>query len=181
MNRDCKAKSWNSKGNVPCLPEICRPTHHGYSLCKHTQSPNRVRLFVTPRTIARQAPVSLLKVGCHFLLQGIFPIQGSNWHPLHCGWILYRWATGEALAIACSAGKRYKVCYQTSRQEIWWLNEHVRILVYVSQGGQGSKHSTPNHSAKGYPNKWWDHSGYFYRYWETWFFHNRDWVAIIAD
>ena len=40
-------------------------------------------------------------VGCHFLLQGIFPIQGSNrqLRPclLHCRRVLYRWATGEAL------------------------------------------------------------------------------------
>ena len=28
-------------------------------------------------------------VGCHALLQGIVPTQGSNPGPLHCGWILY--------------------------------------------------------------------------------------------
>ena len=36
-------------------------------------------------------------VGCHFLLQGIFPTQGSNLHLLHCRQILYSWATREAL------------------------------------------------------------------------------------
>ena len=38
-------------------------------------------------------------VGCHFLLQGIFPIQGLNScvpRLLHCRWILYCWATKEA-------------------------------------------------------------------------------------
>ena len=35
-------------------------------------------------------------VGCHFLLQGIFPTQGSNPRLLHCRWILYCWATREA-------------------------------------------------------------------------------------
>ena len=38
-------------------------------------------------------------VGCQALLQGIFPTQGSNWRLLcllHCTWILYRSATGEA-------------------------------------------------------------------------------------
>ena len=35
-------------------------------------------------------------VGCHFLLQGIFPTQGSNLHLLRCRQILYHWATGEA-------------------------------------------------------------------------------------
>ena len=29
------------------------------------------------------------RVGCHFLLQGIFPTQGSNPHLLHCRRILY--------------------------------------------------------------------------------------------
>ena len=41
--------------------------------------------LVTPWTIAHQAPLStefskakMLRVGCHFLLQGIFPTQESN-------------------------------------------------------------------------------------------------------
>ena len=41
------------------------------------------RFFVTPRTVARQAPLSVgipgknIGVGCHFLLQGIFPTRVS--------------------------------------------------------------------------------------------------------
>ena len=35
-------------------------------------------------------------VGCHFLLQGIFPTQGSNQGLLRCRRILYHWATWEA-------------------------------------------------------------------------------------
>ena len=34
-----------------------------------------------------------IRVGCHFLLQGIFPIQASNLYLLHCWWILYHWAS----------------------------------------------------------------------------------------
>ena len=34
--------------------------------------------------------------GCHFLLRGIFPTQGSNSRLLHCRWILYHWVTWEA-------------------------------------------------------------------------------------
>ena len=47
-----------------------------------------VRLFMTPFTIARQAPLSMefpssrTGAGCHFLLQGIFPPQGWNAHLL---------------------------------------------------------------------------------------------------
>ena len=36
-------------------------------------------------------------VGCHFLLQGIFPTQGSNLHLLHGRQILYHGATREVL------------------------------------------------------------------------------------
>ena len=39
-------------------------------------------------------------VGCHALLQRIFPTQGSNWGLLwllHCRQILYLWATWETL------------------------------------------------------------------------------------
>ena len=46
--------------------------------------------FVTPWTVALQAPLSMgifpgknSGVGCHFLLQGIFPTQGLNPHLLH--------------------------------------------------------------------------------------------------
>ena len=43
-----------------------------------------VQLFATPWTVAYQAPPSMgfsrqeYGAGCHFLLQGIFPTQGSN-------------------------------------------------------------------------------------------------------
>ena len=45
---------------------------------------SRIPLFVTPWTVAHQAPLSMefssksTGVGCHFLLQGIFPTQGLN-------------------------------------------------------------------------------------------------------
>ena len=39
-------------------------------------------------------------VGCHFLLQGIYPTQGSNLGLLHCRWILYHLShPGEAQVI----------------------------------------------------------------------------------
>ena len=47
-------------------------------------------IFVTPWTIARQAPLSMgfsrqeHWSGCHFLLQGVFLTQGSNPGLLHC-------------------------------------------------------------------------------------------------
>ena len=53
-------------------------------------------LFATPWTVAHQAflsgdsPAKNTGVGCHALLQGIFPTQGSNPPLPHCRWILYR-------------------------------------------------------------------------------------------
>ena len=54
-----------------------------------------VRLFVTPWSIAYQAPPSMefsrqeYWSGLHFLLQRIFPTQESNLGLLHCWQILY--------------------------------------------------------------------------------------------
>ena len=67
-------------------------------LCVCTLS--HVWLFATPWTVAHQAPLSMwfprqeYWVGCHFLLQGIFPTQGSNLGLLHCRVdFFYHWAT----------------------------------------------------------------------------------------
>ena len=42
------------------------------------------------------SPGKKMGVACHFLLQGIFPVQGSNLGFLLCRWI-YHWATWEGL------------------------------------------------------------------------------------
>ena len=55
------------------------------------------------------SPGKNIGVGCHALLQGIFPTQGSNPHLLRllcCRWILYPWATrkkesGSEVAQSC--------------------------------------------------------------------------------
>ena len=54
-----------------------------------------VWLFMTPWTVAVRLffpwnfPWQNTRVGCHFLLQGIFPTQGSNLSLLHCRQTLY--------------------------------------------------------------------------------------------
>ena len=58
-----------------------------------------VRLFVTPQNVALSvwdSPGKNTWVGCHFLIQGIFLIQWSNWHLLLVRQTLDRWATREA-------------------------------------------------------------------------------------
>ena len=52
-------------------------------------------LFVTPSTIVRSSvhvdsPGKNIGVGCHALLPGIFPTQGSNLGVPHCRQILYQ-------------------------------------------------------------------------------------------
>ena len=70
-------------------PEIWKNKFLWDSLKVKVKSLSRFRLFVTPWTVAHQAPSSMgfssksTGVGCHFLLQGIFPTQGSNPGLLH--------------------------------------------------------------------------------------------------
>ena len=60
------------------------------------KSHSRVRLFATPWTVAHQAPSPWdfpgmnTGVGCHFLLQGIFPTQGLKLGLPHCRQTFYR-------------------------------------------------------------------------------------------
>ena len=59
------------------------------------KSLSHVQLFVTPWTIAYRFlhpwdfPGKSTRMGCHFLLQGIFPTQGSNQGLPHCRQTLY--------------------------------------------------------------------------------------------
>ena len=68
---------------------------NGQELCC-AYSLSRVRLFVTPWTVARQVPLSMgspakdTGVGCHALLQGIFPTQVLNPGLPHCRQILHQ-------------------------------------------------------------------------------------------
>ena len=61
-----------------------------HSVCMHAYLFSRVQFFATSWTVAHQAPLSMgffsgknSGMGFHFLLQGIFPTQGSNL-PLLC-------------------------------------------------------------------------------------------------
>ena len=61
------------------------------------QSLRRVWLFVTPMdcsppgsSVPEDSPGKNTEVGCHALLQGIFPTHGSNPGLLHRRWNLYR-------------------------------------------------------------------------------------------
>ena len=81
----------------PSLPflVLTLQNSHKSNVCS-AQWLNQVQFFVTPWTVAHQASLSvgilqarILEWGCHPLLQGIFPTQGSNPGLPHCRWILY--------------------------------------------------------------------------------------------
>ena len=76
------------------------------SPCSGEHVLSRVQLFGTLWTVALPCPWDSAgkntEVGCHFLLQGIFPTQGSSPHLLHLlHWQadFYHWAIWEALPI----------------------------------------------------------------------------------
>ena len=69
------------------------------------KSLSHVRLFAIPWTVATNFlhpwnfPGKSTGVGCHFLLQGIFPTQGWNPGPPHCRQMLYCLSHQEAYKI----------------------------------------------------------------------------------
>ena len=62
------------------------------------ESLSRVWLFTTPRTVARQDPLSVGFPRQEYWRRWPFPSLGVFLNPclLHCMWILYRWTPGEA-------------------------------------------------------------------------------------
>ena len=70
--------------------------HHVIHLGSGGLVPKPCLTLEPPQTVAPQAPLSMgfsrqnIGVGCHFLLQRIFPTQGSNPGLLHYRQILYQ-------------------------------------------------------------------------------------------
>ena len=82
LTQHCKTIIFQQKINSLVMNCVCAESFSG------------VQLFA-PWTVTHHAPLSRdspgknTGVGCHALLQGIFPTQGSNPHLLHCRCILY--------------------------------------------------------------------------------------------
>ena len=71
---------------------------------EHVCMLNCIRLFETQWTVAHQTPLSIgffrqEYLSCHFLLQGIFPTQGSSPRLLLWQEVLYPWATWDAYLV----------------------------------------------------------------------------------
>ena len=75
--------------------EICL---FGGVVCVCARSLSCVWLFATPWTVDLSLwdlPGKNIRMGCHFLLQGMLLTLELNPRLLHCRWILYHWATWE--------------------------------------------------------------------------------------
>ena len=92
--------SWEQNGHNSLLSSD--------SLCSggkkvKVKSLSRVQLFGTAWTVAYQAPLSIRfpspGVDCHFLLQGIFPTQGSNPGLPRCRQTLYHLSHQGSLSL----------------------------------------------------------------------------------
>ena len=109
-----------------------------------------VQLFVVPWTIVCQVPLSMefsrqkYGVRCHFLLQGIFPTQGSNLHFFHCRWIFTAEARGKQSSyhFTCAEtahtriGRRCKQVQSftgTLDEDGLWPLRYLRNLMWNSQ------------------------------------------------
>ena len=81
-------------------------------------------------------------MGSHCFLYGSFLTQGSNLRLLHCRWILYRWAIGEALC-----------CYNNPKIS---HNKGIFLLIMSSIDWQGSSvHPKPlENSNQQKPHHW---------------------------
>ena len=72
------------------------------------QSLSHVQLFVTPWTVARQAPLPMgfpgknTGVGCHSFSRGSSWLRDRTHISCIARWILFRWATRKALWSICS-------------------------------------------------------------------------------
>ena len=89
-------------------------------------------------------------VGCHALLQGILPTQGSNPGLLHCRQILYHWSTRETQGLhppcqmigACAILPPKQLSQDTESVQIerpsWLLGLRSRILEMSRDGSSGA-------------------------------------------
>ena len=87
--------------------------------------------FLTLGTVALQAPLASnspgknIGVGCHFLLQGIFPTQGLKPHLLHCRW---------NLLLSHQAGPTYSQHLLFKMSKIKWIKDLIKIC-WINEGG----------------------------------------------
>ena len=89
------------------------------------------------------SPGKNTRVGCHFLLQGIFPTQGLNPGLLHCRQILYHLSYREVPKFEEENGNplQYSCLENSTDRGAWWAivhgvetHPHEHTLLLTSQG-----------------------------------------------
>ena len=80
-------------------------------------------------SVHEDSPGKNIGVGCHFLLQGIFPTQGSNPCLLHCRQILYRWATGKARTTMWSRNFTSGYIYPKETKTGYWKDTRTAMFM----------------------------------------------------
>ena len=89
-NPKCGIRSWGLWEGILLWECYCLLTKSCLTLCDSMEC--SLPRFLCPWDF----PGKNTGVGCHFLLQGIFPTYGLNPGLLHCRQIIYRWSTWEA-------------------------------------------------------------------------------------
>ena len=95
-------------------------------------------LYVACTSVHGDSPGKNTGVGCHFLLQGIFPTQGSNPGLPHCRWILYRlshqespiwvyWFLKPNLFHTCHRSDCLEAVFERQLRcmRLWWSKTHI--------------------------------------------------------
>ena len=109
LHRVAKSQTWLSKHtyirNFPTEIDVIfwKDSTVDFSLFSESVVAQSCLTFDDPMdcSLPRNFPGKSTGVGCHFLLQEIFPTQGSNQGLPHCRQILSIWATRETLKL-CS-------------------------------------------------------------------------------
>ena len=115
--------------------------HLCYAVLSHF---SRVQHFTTLWTIALclwDSPGKNTRVGCHALLQRIFPIQGYNPGLLHCKWVLYQlshqgnprileWVPNPFSRVSSGPRKQTSVSCIAGRFSTRWATREALKLVY---------------------------------------------------
>ena len=109
-----------------------QPDNLGQSLDSSTSYLCEIgKVIPTPWTVAHLCPWNSAGkntgVGCHFLLQGIFPTQGSNPHLLH----LLHWQAGSLL-LSQRGSPRYSLQEQSKSWVIFTPNAHHHCYILAT-------------------------------------------------
>ena len=122
MLKNIRGDSW---GLIPPLRMLSLLPH---DLCHEWNVSRRLPALHCPWN----SPIRNTGVGCHFLLQGIFPTQGPNSCLLLGRWILYHWAPWEAHHKQQPSNKTVLVPPQGIHRTIWHIPLSCSVETKIS-------------------------------------------------